>query len=90
MNLSIQYGCFTDISYDMYRLHKRKWIFENNNISSQNRLKSTHALALVLTQNQAGIHSSQSDHATDTFPHIIEDDMKKDVTPNINIQHYIG
>ena len=58
------------------------------NISSQNGLLSTHALTMLLTQNQPNVNDSSDEE--ETIPRIKKCDMKDDVTLDIPIKFYIG
>ena len=58
------------------------------NISSQNGLRSTHALALLLTQPQSTVDVSSQDHPT--IRRIKKEEMKDDTIPDIQIQRFIG
>lgn len=58
------------------------------NISSQNGLKSTHALALLLTQQQSSVSDTKSDMAI--IKRIKKEDMKDPAVSDIEIKHYHG
>lgn len=57
------------------------------NIASQNGLKSTHGLALLLTQNKADSDATVED---ETIPLIAKEDMKKNITDDIPVHHFTG
>ena len=58
------------------------------NISSQNGLRSTHALALLLTQENKTVDHTQSTKGS--MKRIKKEDMKKQVTFDLDIKHYHG
>ena len=58
------------------------------NISSQNGLRSTHALALLLTQAQ--LNKTEGREESSTIRRIKKEDMTDDAAPDVEIQRYIG
>ena len=58
------------------------------NISSQNGLKSTHALALLLTQEKESVGEDQN--CRETIKRISKEDMKKPVVSDVDIKRYHG
>lgn len=58
------------------------------NISSQNCLRSTHALALLLTQDQKTVDTPK--RSRETIERVKKEDMKPPVTSNIPVQHFQG
>lgn len=60
----------------------------DTNISSQNCLRSTHALALLLTQEQSSEDNNRGPR--DTIERIGKNDVKTAVLPNLQVQHYQG
>jgi hypothetical protein len=58
------------------------------NISLQKGLRSTHALALLLTQEKK--QSGNSVSRRETITRIRKDDLKKDMNSDVDVQHYQG
>ena len=58
------------------------------NISSQNGLKSTHALAMLLIQPQPDI--DESSRQDDKVRHLKQHEMKGEITPDFRIQSHTG
>ena len=58
------------------------------NSSSQNGLKSTHALAMLLTQPQP--HIDESSRQDDKVRRLKQHEMKGEITSDLQIQSYIG
>ena len=58
------------------------------NVSSQNGLQSTHALALLLTQENKTVDDTQNTKVS--IKRIKKEDMKKQVTFDLDIKHYHG
>ena len=58
------------------------------NISSQNGLKSTHDLALLLTQEKESVGEDQN--CRETIKRISKEDMKKPVVSDVDIKRYHG
>ena len=59
------------------------------NISSQNGLQSTHALAMLVTQNKEGVESKDESISTE-IRRIEKHIMKEDIVPDIPMHHYQG
>ena len=58
------------------------------NISSQNGIRSTHALALLHTQQQKNV--DDTDSSGSTVRRIRKDEMKKQVVSDVEVQRYRG
>ena len=58
------------------------------NVSSQNGLKSTHALALLLTQNKKTVDNKPEFQVT--IDRVSKDAMKTPVTSHVEVKHYQG
>ena len=58
------------------------------NISSQNGLRSTHALALLLTQNR--ISEDRTEQDKHTISRIGKNDVSAQMAPSVPVQHYHG
>ena len=58
------------------------------NISSQNGLKSTHGLAMLLTQPQSGTGGSST--SEDKINRLKQNELNDEIIPDLPIQRYTG
>ena len=79
MGLSTNNKCFIQAVADNF----------DANISSQNGLQSTHALAILMTQVK-GDHEETDTPVHATIPRLDKSEMKDDVLPDIPVQRYEG